>query len=99
MINSTILTDVLVCLDPQERHLLPEYKQVPLSRREKVEWEMNHGSLETEMDEKLFLRGRRNLQDVCGNEMTMRVNVTFDRVPAPTDEEVRRTTQIIMENL
>jgi hypothetical protein len=98
-INSTVYNDNAAKLDPAFRHLLPESKRNGPSRSERIEWELNRGSLETAEEENKFLRGKRNLQSLVGSEMLMKVNVTFDRSPAPGDEEVRREVVKMMQNL
>ena len=98
-VNSTVFFDDQVYLNDNLRHLLPENKRREPSLREKLEWEQNHGSLETLREEKMFLRGKRNLQTVVGSQMLMRLNVTFERSPSPAVEEVSKEVKKIMQNL
>jgi PDZ domain len=98
-VSSRVYTDDAVDLDQNLRHLLPEHKRGQPSLHERLEWEEMHGSLETGYDEKKFLRGRRNVQSITGSEMLMKINVTFDRSPSPTNADVTRATKTIMKDL
>jgi len=87
-------------MDDNTRRLLPEeYNKGGPSRREIIEWEENYASIESAEDEKRFLRGKRRLNDIIGSEMLMRVNITFDSRPTPSEELVRKRVQNIMKDL
>ena len=98
-VNTTVSDHQSVELQQSQRALLPVDKQRQPTRRERMEWEMQHGSLETSQEEVSFLRGKRNLQTIVGSQVAAMVNVTFDRVPMPLDAEVRNLVRQIMQDL
>ena len=81
--NSTVYSD--------NRVVMEDTRQRQYSRREILESEENYASIDTSVkDEKRFLRGNRNLNDIIGSELLMKVNITFGSGPTPSDEIVRK---------
>ena len=99
-VNSTMLSQASVEMDPSmQRLLLPSSRQQGPTKREKLEWEMRRGSMDTEEDERRFLKGKRKLQSVVGSQVDVFVNVTFDRVPMPTLDVVNQELKNVMVDL
>ena len=89
-INMTVLS--------QSRTVLEEARRT-LSKRERIEHELDQGSLETTDEESTYLRKRMTLDVKAGTELKVSLNVTFDRQPSPDADEVGETIKTIMKDL
>lgn len=98
-VNCTISSDEKIELSQDMYRLIPEERQRGPSRRDLIDWETNRGSIENLEDEQKFLRGKRTLQSRIGSELFMKVNLTFDSTPTPSEDKVNEKVKEIMQNL
>eukprot|EP00547_Thalassionema_nitzschioides_P015576 CAMPEP_0194248588 /NCGR_PEP_ID=MMETSP0158-20130606/18682_1 /TAXON_ID=33649 /ORGANISM="Thalassionema nitzschioides, Strain L26-B" /LENGTH=781 /DNA_ID=CAMNT_0038984925 /DNA_START=18 /DNA_END=2366 /DNA_ORIENTATION=- len=98
-VNSTIFSEKKVELDESLYRFIPEELKRGPTRRDLIEWEGNRGSIENLEDELKFLRGKRTLESRIGSELSMKVNITFDSTPTPSEDEINEKVKEIMQNL
>jgi hypothetical protein len=98
VINTTVVSDIAVEMEgnDERRSLL---QKSPLTYQDRIAWLMSRGAADTVYDEQKFLRGKRNLDTIVGSELELYVNITFDRVPAPTREDVENASRLVMVDL
>ena len=82
----------------QSRTELEEVRRT-LSKRERIEHELEQGSLETMDEESTYLRKRKTQGVKAGTELKVSLNVTFARQPSPDIDEVTETIKNIMKDL